>query len=268
MSKILDGRIVGGRIAARLKRQIAAFKTPPGLAIIQVGKLAPSSLYIRRKIQFAGVIGARVWRFQYPAAVAADRLVAKIRELNQDKNVHGIIVQLPLPHRLDKRVIIRAIDDKKDVDGLRADSVFTPATARGVLALLDFYKITLAGKKAVVVGRSALVGRPIALALLARNATVTICHRRTKRLAAETRAADILVAAAGAAELIGKKHVRAGQVIVDVGLTKTAGGLLGDVNRRAVGNLPRSISPVPGGVGPLTVASLFLNLADAYRAGR
>lgn len=265
MSKILDGRVVASKIATKLKRQIAGASKPPTLAIIQVGDLPASNVYIKRKIKFAEGIGAKVKHLKFAKNISAALLLGEVMKLNVDSNIHGIIVQLPLPAKLDAQAIIETIDPRKDVDGLRLGSDYTPATARGVMALLDYYEIPLAGQKAVVVGRSALVGKPIALALLAANATVTICHRQTKNLAAETSQADVLIVAAGAPKLIREKHVQKGQVIIDVGLTATPKGLLGDVDRERVENLARAISPVPGGVGPMTVASLFLNLWEAYQ---
>lgn len=265
MPQILDGRIVSEKIAAKLRWKISRLNKKPGLAIIQVGDLAASNLYVKRKNAFAEKIGATVFHLKFPQTVSKNKLLAKIEKLNRDKTVHGIIVQLPLPAKLDKTEIIDAIALAKDVDGLQSGNHFTPATARGVLTLLDYYKIKIAGRRVVVVGRSTLVGRPIALALLGRGATVTVCHRQTKNLARETKLADILVVAAGQLGLITKKHVRRGQVIIDVGTSLTKNNkLVGDVYYSAVVPVVRAISPVPGGVGPMTVAALFLNLFDAY----
>ena len=268
MPKILDGRVVANLIAANLAQKINKLKTKPQLAIIQVGDLPASNVYIQRKIRFADQIGARVQYLRFSNNVSQVKLIAEIGKLNRNKKIHGIIVQLPLPARLTekKHEIINTIALEKDVDGLRPGSSFTPATARGVITLLDFYQIKLAGQKALVIGRSNLVGLPIALALLARNATVTICHRGTKNLAQEAKQADILVVAAGAPKLIKKNAVKRGQVIIDVGITTLEDGkLVGDVDQADVSAIVRSISPVHGGVGPLTVASLFQNLMGAQR---
>jgi methylenetetrahydrofolate dehydrogenase (NADP+)/methenyltetrahydrofolate cyclohydrolase len=265
MPKLLDGRVVASGIAIKLKKQMAGASKVPTLAIIQVGDLAASSVYIKRKIKFAEEIGAKVKHLKFSKNISSAQLLGEVMKLNVDSNVHGIIVQLPLPTKLDAQAIIETIDPRKDVDGLRTGSDYMPATARGVMALLDYYEIPLVGAKAVVVGRSALVGKPIALALLAANATVTVCHRQTKDLASETSRADLLIVAAGAPKLIKQKHVQKGQVIIDVGLTATDKGLMGDVDRNSVDTIAKSISPVPGGVGPMTVASLFLNLWEAYQ---
>ncbi len=269
MAKILDGRVVAQSIAESLARKIQTLKQKPTLAIIQIGNLAASNLYIQRKIKFAEQIGVMVELVKLTDDVRTEKVLAEIARLNQDQSISGIIVQLPLPENLseDKEQIINAIAREKDVDGLSAGSPYTPATARGVLNLLDFYQIKIAGRKAVVVGRSALVGKPIALALLARNATVTICHRHTSDLAAETKQADILIVAAGSPNLIKRKHVKSGQIIIDVGLSLDANGkLVGDVDQAEVREIVEAISPVPGGVGPMTVASLFQNLMEAYGA--
>lgn len=267
MPKILDGRIVANNIAAALAKKIKKLKNKPTLAIIQVGDSPASNVYIKRKIKFAEQVGADTQHLRFSNQIALVKLITEINKLNKNKKVHGIIVQLPLPEKLNKHKdeIINTITLQKDVDGLRASSPHTPATARGVLTLLDFYKIKLTEQKAVVVGRSALVGKPIALALLARNATITICHRHTPDLAAETRQADLLVVAAGSPNLIKKQHVKTKQTVIDVGLSLVGDRLVGDVGQEEVRNIVDNISPVPGGVGPMTVASLFVNLLEAYR---
>ncbi|MCC6290935.1 bifunctional 5,10-methylenetetrahydrofolate dehydrogenase/5,10-methenyltetrahydrofolate cyclohydrolase [Candidatus Nomurabacteria bacterium] len=267
MLTTLDGRMVSEKIAAELSLEIKRLKIEPGLAIIQVGDLATSSLYIKRKIAFANKIGVRVDHLRFSEDSYQDELLSEIDKLNHNNDVGGIIVQLPLPNKLDKSKIVEEIAPEKDVDGLRVGSIFTPATARGILSLLDHYQIKISGKRVVVVGRSTLVGKPIARALLSRGATVTICHRQTQNLADETRRADILVVAAGSPHLIKENYVKPGQVVIDVGLSSTGEGkLLGDVDQVSVREIVSAISPVPGGVGPMTVVSLFLNLLDAYKS--
>ncbi len=261
MIKILDGRVVRDQIRHTLAKQISKLKTKPALVIIQVGEDAASSAYVAQKVKFGEAIGANVGLLQYPPGVTAAKLIGDIQNLNQDPGVQGIIVQLPLPVKIESQKVIGAISPAKDVDGFINKNV-TPATARGVLTLLDYYKIKVAGQSVVVVGRSTLVGQPIARALLNRNATVTIAHSQTKNLAALTRQADILVVATGKPKLIGAKHVRVGQIIIDVGITRQERGLTGDVDFARVSKIVKAISPVPGGVGPLTVASLFQNLLD------
>src|SRR3990167_2234659 len=294
MAKILDGKIVRDKIAEKLKSEISQLKTPPKLIIIQVGDLAESNAYIRQKILFGQKIGAIVDHQKLPENISQKNLQTTISKLNTDPSVTGIIVQMPIPASLDKDTIIDSITPQKDVDGLTSVNLkllwenrsegHIPATTKGILTLLDYYKIPIAAKKVVVVGRSFLVGKPTALAFLNRDATVTICHKETRNLKLETRNADILVVAAGKPNLITKDHVRRGQVVVDVGInvindrqTTNAKRLtqkpetepvdrkiVGDVDFDAVSKIVSAITPVPGGVGPMTVASLFENLLLAY----
>lgn len=265
---ILDGKKASQVWQEELKSKIAVLAKVPCLAIIQVGHTGSTDAFIRRKKLLAKAIGARVRHFLFPEQVKRNEVLGKIIELNNDPHINGIIVQLPLPAELGKSDLIAAINPAKDVDGLNK-SRFTPATARGILYLLDHYHLPIVGQQAVVVGRSDLVGKPTALALLGRGATVTIAHRSTRDLSTITRAADILVVAAGSPHLIGRDHVRPGQVVIDVGVTSLGNKLVGDVDQAAVAPIVGAISPVPGGVGPMTVAALFANLllaclSDSY----
>ena len=258
---ILDGRKLGAEIATRLARKIKRLKQKPKLVIVQVGSVPESDKYIKRKKIFGEKIGAQVLHKKYPGNVSKRKLVSEISRLNRNSSVHGIIVQLPLPKHL--RNVPGLITEEKRVDG---GKYFRPATAKGVLALLDKYKIKIAGKKVVIVGRTDLVGKPIALEMLKRNATVTICHSQTKNLRKETKQAEILIAAAGKPNLITKNHVSKSQIVVDVGINiLPSGKLSGDVDFKNVSKIVKAISPVPGGVGPMTVASLFENLVEAYK---
>ena len=297
MAKILDGRLVRDRIAKKLKKQISRLRSKPKLVIIQVGDLAESNTYIRQKILFGEKIGCLVDHQKLDEKISQQELQTTISELNYDPSVTGIIIQMPIPKHLDKDEIIETINPKKDVDGLTSTNLkllwenrtsgFIPATTKGILELLEFYKIPVSGKKVVVIGRSFLVGKPTALALLNQNATVTICHRETKNLKLETRNADILVVAVGKLNLITKDYVRKNQVVIDVGINVISDKqqvisnkldkpetepvnrkLVGDVDFESVKTVVAAISPVPGGVGPLTVASLFENLLDAYKINR
>ncbi|OGE10130.1 hypothetical protein A3A60_00485 [Candidatus Curtissbacteria bacterium RIFCSPLOWO2_01_FULL_42_26] len=283
MAKILDGRIVRDKIAEKLKTLNSKLETKPKLVIIQIGDLAESNAYIRQKILFGEKIGAEVIHQKFPDNVDHVTLAEYIYTLNSDPTTHGIIIQLPIAQHLNKDGLIDTINPEKDVDGQTATNIklvfegsstgFIPATTKGILTLLNYYKIDVAGKKAVVVGRSSLVGKPTALALLNLGATVTICHSQTRNLAQETRNADILVIAVGKPGLITKDHVKKGQVVIDVGInvldnSQSAIGnsqkkLVGDVNFDEVAKIVAEITPVPGGVGPLTVASLFENLLEA-----
>ncbi|MEK7586284.1 MAG: bifunctional 5,10-methylenetetrahydrofolate dehydrogenase/5,10-methenyltetrahydrofolate cyclohydrolase [Patescibacteria group bacterium] len=272
MAKILDGRIVRDEIKSELIKRVSRLGFSPCLTVVQVGNLPASTSYIGQKIKFGEAIGVKVKHLCFSNNISLDELKNEILKLNQDNSVRGIIVQLPLPPQLDVWEVIETIDPKKDVDGLTAinlkklwarQSTLIPATARGVLTLLDYYKIVIAGKRVVVVGRSNLVGGPIALAMLNRGATVTVCHRQTKDLASITKTAEILISATGHPGLITSAEVSPRQVVIDVGLTvSTGGGLVGDVAYAEVAKTVSAITPVPGGVGPMTVCSLFMNLLD------
>ncbi len=259
---LLDGKALNLIIAENLQRKILKLKTKPKLVIIQVGNKEESNTYIKHKLKFAETIGAIAEHVKLPETISETSLLSRLEKLNRDKSVHGVIAQLPLPNQIDPKVISQAILPEKSVDG---SAFFLPATTRGILTLLDHYKVQIAGKKAVVVGRSELVGKPTTLALINRDATVTVCHSKTKNMAAETRTADILIVATGKPNLIGSKHISKHQVVVDVGINLVKGKLVGDVDFSKVSKIVRAISPVPGGVGPMTVASLFENLLDAYK---
>ena len=283
MALILDGRAVRDRLKARLAEKIAAFSSCPKLAIIQIGDNPESDIYINQKISFGHNVGCEISYVRFEKTRKESDVIAKIAELNSDASVSGIIVQIPLPAGFSADRIIESIDPRKDVDGMHSRNIkalaqnlpgIVPATTRGILTLLDEYKIGIAGKKVVVIGRSSLVGRPTALALLNRDATVTVCHSKTENLSQETKSAVILIVAAGKAGLIGAEHVSPGQVVIDVGINVSSGEkleeeipkrkLLGDVRFGEVSEIVAAISPVPGGVGPMTVLSLFENLADTH----
>jgi methylenetetrahydrofolate dehydrogenase (NADP+)/methenyltetrahydrofolate cyclohydrolase len=226
-----------------------------------VGSDASSTAYIEQKKKFGTKIGAAVDHIKFAADASFDEIREKISSLNADKGIHGIIIQLPLPSHLDKLELIALISPDKDVDGLTKDSKFIPATARGILALLDFYKITVKGKKIAMLGRSMLVGAPTARLLTSHGAHVTICHSQTANEEEITKASDIIIVAIGKAELIDEKYIGTNHpVIVDVGINSLAGRLVGDVSFKKIEALVSAISPVPGGVGPMTVLSLFENL--------
>lgn len=281
MVLILDGKKVRDEIALELKGKIKSLKIRPCLAIIQVGDNKESSAYVKNKKKFGENVGAEVRHIHLPLNISEEELVSEIEILNKDKTVHGILTQMPFPKGFNKEKIIECIAPEKDVDGLTATSVkglwtgdvdsYTPATTRGVMTLLRHYKIEVAGKRVVVIGRSTLVGKPTALALTNAGGTVTICHSGTTDLEYHTLAADIIITAAGRPRLITEFHVKPGQVIIDVGITVEdipdnvlGHHIVGDVAFEEVSRIVYAISPVPGGVGPMTVASLFQNLFDAY----
>lgn len=270
MTKLLDGTTLRDTLAKGLKAQVKRLGYRPRLVIIQVGDLPASTKYIKRKRALGREIGVVVTHKQYPESVSEKALRADIQAYGADPEVHGIMVQLPIPRRLNTNRVLGAILPVKDVDGLTGESArrlmhreetYLPATTQGILTLLTHYKIKLKGQKVVMVGDSILVGRPTAIALLNQGATVTICHKNTRDLAQETKQADILIVATGSPLLIGKDHVSPGQVVLDVGTTIVGKNkVLGDVDFNAVKDIVGAITPVPGGVGPMTVLSLFQNL--------
>jgi methylenetetrahydrofolate dehydrogenase (NADP+)/methenyltetrahydrofolate cyclohydrolase len=283
MTTILDGKKVRDARKEVLMAKIKEFTLGSGgvlpcLAIVQVGDRADSSTYINAKKKFAKEIGAEAVHTKFVETVSEENVLREIENLNNDPRVHGIIVQLPLPMTMDKDIILDSIFPEKDVDGLcaenskkwlegRADAIW-PATTRGIAEILDASSISLEGKDVVVIGRSFLVGKPTAEMCLSRNATVTVCHSKTPDLIAATSQADVIIVAAGKPRLIGASHVKAGQTVIDVGTTPdpVTGKIVGDVDFDAVSKVlgdTGMISPVPGGVGPMTVLALFENLIDA-----
>jgi methylenetetrahydrofolate dehydrogenase (NADP+)/methenyltetrahydrofolate cyclohydrolase len=268
----LDGRIARDFYKGKLVKKVDALARKPLLAIVQVGDDPSSAVYIEQKKKFGASIGALVEHVRIDVEASQGDVAEAIARLNARTDVDGIILQLPLPPQLEKIALINLIDPQKDVDGLTDECqcrlaegrpLFVPATAKGVMALLDFYKVTVAGKKAAVMGRSRLVGSPVAALLRASGADVAVCHSQTPDAAAVTRGADMLVVAIGRPALVGAAHIKPGAVVVDVGLTKRDGKLWGDVDHAAVAGLVSALTPVPGGVGPMTVLSLFDNLVTS-----
>jgi methylenetetrahydrofolate dehydrogenase (NADP+)/methenyltetrahydrofolate cyclohydrolase len=262
---ILDGKKLQKKRFRELKKKVAQKKHKPVLVIIQVGNKKESSIYIRQKIKFGKKLGVGVEHYQLKRTVEFDFLKKLIGDFNDDPEVSGIIVQLPLPKKFDSKKVVNLVDPKKDVDGLVKNSKFIPATARGVLTLLKENNIKLKNKKVTVLGRSFLVGGPIAKLMKSKGAQVTVCHSKTKNNREKSQKADILITATGKPKLVKKNWTNSSQVIVDVGITKTKNGLSGDVDFEAVNKDVKAISPVPGGVGPMTVLSLFENLVDASK---
>ena len=269
---IIDGNAIARGIRADLTVRVAALReraVVPGLAVIVAGDDPASQVYVRNKAKACAEVGVAVQVKTFPAGVGADEVLAEIARLNADPAVHGILLQLPLPRGLDAARIARAIDRAKDVDGfdpcnlgalIAGGTAFEPCTPQGIMRMLGASGIGIAGRTAVVVGRSAIVGKPIALMLLNANATVTVCHSQTPALARHTRRADILVVAAGKPGLLRAPMVKPGAVVVDVGIHRLADGrLVGDVDFEAVRERAGYITPVPGGVGPMTVAALIGN---------
>jgi methylenetetrahydrofolate dehydrogenase (NADP+) / methenyltetrahydrofolate cyclohydrolase len=272
----MDGAALAARLREELKAEVGGFGHV-GLATMLVGDDPGSEIYIRNKHKAADEVGIAAIDKRLPASTPEDTLVDLVRELNEDDDIDGILVQTPLPEHIDEGLVMRTIDPMKDVDGLGPISAgqlylgrqtHVPATPLGVMRLLDEYRIPVEGSRAVVVGRSALVGKPVALLLLQANATVTVCHSRTADLARQTLDADILVAAVGHPGLVTADMVKPGAAVVDVGITRTESGLRGDVDR-SVADVAAFLTPVPGGVGPMTIVEMLGNALRAarYRAG-
>lgn len=273
---LLAGRPVADAILERLKPEVKALN--PKLVVVQVGDDPASASYINQKLKSCEAVGMHHEHRHLPDATTLKELMSLIDDLNIDADVTGFIVQLPLPKHLSAHVpdVIKAIDPKKDIDGFGAYNLgkmflstefehLPPATPSGVIEMLNYYKIAIEGKHVVVVGRSNIVGKPLAIMMLNRGATVTICHSKTKNLAEITRQADILCSAIGKPAMITKEMVKEGAVVVDIGVSRVDGKLMGDVDFEEVKYRASAITPVPGGVGPLTVASLIRNCVTAKK---
>lgn len=275
MAIILDGKMLRDKIFESLKAKLDKMEQKPTLAVILVGENPASQIYVRNKKKTAEKLGINSLSIEYPSDISEEELLNKIKELNSDEKVTAILVQLPLPAHINKNRIIDAILPQKDVDGLtpyNLGKLFSgeepyvyPCTPKGILLLLDEYNIKLEGKNIVVVGRSNLVGKPVAQMLLKRNATVTMCHSHTQNLSEITKTADIIVSAVGK-KVIGEKMLKSDCVVIDVGIFRDENGKIsGDVDFENVSKTAAYISPVPGGVGPMTIASLMLNTVELAR---
>jgi len=273
---LIDGKSLAASLRASLKNRIDALArngVRPGLAAILAGDDPASRVYLRNKARACEESGLHSEIHEFPRDVAESALLERIAQLNAQRAVHGILLQLPLPGHLDADRILPAISPAKDVDGFHAMNLgallqgrpgFVPGTPAGVMRLIEHTGVALAGRHAVIVGRSTIVGKPLALLLLQKHATVTICHSRTADLAAMTRQADVLVAAVGRAKLVTAAMVKPGACVIDVGINRMADGkLCGDVDFAAVREIAGSITPVPGGVGPMTVAMMLMNAVRA-----
>jgi methylenetetrahydrofolate dehydrogenase (NADP+) / methenyltetrahydrofolate cyclohydrolase len=272
-ARIIDGKAVAQRVKARVAEEVASLGRTPGLATILVGDDPASAVYVRMKREDSGEVGIESFHHEPGGDVAPEELAELIRSLNGDERVNGILLQLPLPDHLDQDEFIGLIDPAKDVDGLTAANAgllmhdrpeaLVPCTPAGVMELLAEAEMDLQGARAVVIGRSILVGKPLVQLLLAANATVTHCHSRTRDLPAVCREADVLIAAVGSPGLVTADMVREGAVVIDVGTNRTDDGLVGDVDFGAVSEVAGAITPVPGGVGPMTRAMLLVNTLKA-----
>lgn len=258
MIRILDGKKARDFYKNQLIER--AKKCAPGLAIIQIGENASSTVYINQKKKFGHEIGVRVEHKIFSETADQADIMSHIAPLNLRSDIHGIIIQLPVPPRFDTDKLLSYIDPRKDVDGLVQNSIHTPATAKGVKALLDFYTIPARDKKVVVIGRSRLVGKPLAQLFTQEGAVVSVCHSETPNTKEISRTADILIVAIGKPHMITHEYIKPGAVVVDVGITNIEGKVVGDVDYEDVVPTVSAITPVPGGVGPMTVLSLFDNL--------
>jgi methylenetetrahydrofolate dehydrogenase (NADP+)/methenyltetrahydrofolate cyclohydrolase len=273
--KIIQGSLLSQEVLDRVASEIQGLPITPKLAILLVGQNPASHLYVKIKSKKARDLLVEVDLHQFDETISQEELLSLVEELNQDRSVHGILIQLPLPKHLNKNLILEAINPNKDVDGFSPINIgrlasgnpgFIPCTALGVLHLIKSRVLDLTGLRAIVVGRSNIVGKPVAELLLQENATVTLAHSKTKDLAAITREGDIIVAAVGVPKLITRPFVKAGAIVIDVGINKRDdGSLVGDVDLEGVLDLVSAISPVPGGVGPMTVAYLLQNTLTACK---
>ena len=278
---IIDGKKVAANLREDLKKKVAELKSNynavPGLAVILVGEDPPSKIYVKNKEKFAKEVGMNSEVIRYPENVEEKVVLNKIKELNNNDRVSGILVQLPLPKHIDKRKVIETILPNKDVDGFHPMNVGNlssgydstiPCTPLGCYLLIKDTEKNLNGKHAVIIGRSNLNGKPMTQLLLKENCTVTITHSKTKDLKAECKRADIIVAAVGRAKLIKADWVKKDAIVIDVGINKTDTGLVGDVDFDEVSKVARAITPVPGGVGPMTIACLLSNTVECFKKAR
>lgn len=279
MAKLIDGKLISAQIKDELKAEVAQLKDKgiiPCLAVIQVGNDAASSVYVNNKKKACAYVGIESLAYELEETTSEEELLQLIEELNQKEEVHGILVQLPLPKHMNEEAVIQAISPKKDVDGFHPESVgnmcigtkgFLSCTPAGIIQLLKRSNIEIAGKECVVVGRSNIVGKPMALLLLRENGTVTVTHSKTKDLKEVTKRADILIVALGKPKFITKEYIKDGAVVIDVGIHRNEKNkLCGDVDFDDVVDKVSAITPVPGGVGPMTIAMLMNNCVEAVRS--
>ena len=275
---LIDGKKIAAELREELRQEVVELKAKynkiPGLTVILIGDMAPSQIYVRMKEKAANEVGLKSDVIRYPEAVEEKTVLDKIEELNKDENISGILVQLPLPKHIDKQKVIETILPGKDVDGFHPMNVgnlssgyesSVPCTPLGCYLMIKKIEPNLSGKKAVMIGRSNLNGKPMAQLLLKENCTVTITHSKTKDLKAECLEADIIVAAVGIPELVKADWVKKDAIVIDVGINKTDKGIVGDVAFEEVSKVARALTPVPGGVGPMTIACLLKNTIECFK---
>ncbi len=279
MAEIINGKIVSQKLREKIALEVIEYKTKygvsPGLAVVVVGDDPASAVYVRNKHKACLEVGIESYQIELPSSTTEEELLSKIDELNADKRINGILVQLPLPKHISEERVIASISPEKDVDAFHPSSVgkilignysFLPCTPAGIIALLDHYRVDICGKRCVVIGRSNIVGKPMALLLTERNGTVTLCHSKTVGLDSICREADIIVVAIGRARFLTDDMVKPGAVVIDVGINRLENGkLCGDVDFDSVSQVASMITPVPGGVGPMTIATLLRNTLSAAK---
>ncbi len=279
MANIIDGKAISEKIRAEVKagteKLIKERGVTPGLAVVLVGENPASKVYVGSKEKACGEMGFYSEKHVLPATATQDELLALIDKMNKDSKIHGILVQLPLPKQINEDAVLEAISPAKDVDGFHPYNVgrlavgkplFQPCTPYGMIKMLEYSNISIEGKHAVIIGRSNIVGKPIALMLLQKSATVTICHSKTKDLKAEVKRADIVVAAIGKPEFVTGDMLKEGAVVLDVGINRLESGkLVGDVDFASAEKVASAITPVPGGVGPMTIAMLMYNTLESAK---
>ena len=274
--KIIDGKTLAENLRKNIANEVKQYSRPPGLAVLLVGDDQASQVYVRNKSRACVEVGFYSDQIHKSANITQEELLSEVQRLNENNNIDGILVQLPLPSHIDANEIIEAIIPEKDVDGFSSENVgklslnkpfISPCTPKGVIKMLDSIKCDLRGKDCVIIGESNIVGRPMAMEFLNAGATVQVCHKETKDIKQKAKSADIIVAAAGVANLVNSEWVKEGAVIIDVGINRLEdGSMTGDVDFDDVKDVVSAISPVPGGVGPMTIAVLLENTLTAYQA--
>ena len=274
--KIIDGKTLAQNLRKKIANQVKQYSRPPGLAVILVGDDEASQLYVRNKTRACVEVGFYSDQIHKSSNITEEELLSEVNRLNENQNIDGILVQLPLPLHIDSNKIIEAIIPEKDVDGFSSENVgklsqnksfISPCTPKGVMKMLDSIKCDLRGKDCVIIGASNIVGRPMAMELLNAGATVQVCHKGTKDITHKTKSADVIIAAAGVANLVKSDWIKEGVILIDVGINRqTDGSMTGDVDFEDVKGIASAITPVPGGVGPMTIAVLLENTLIAYEA--
>ena len=274
--KIIDGKTLAQNLRKKIANEVKQYSRPPGLAVILVGDDEASQLYVRNKTRACVEVGFYSDQIHKSSNITEEELLSEVNRLNENQNIDGILVQLPLPSHIDSNKIIEAIIPEKDVDGFSSENVgklsqnksfISPCTPKGVMKMLDSIKCDLRGKDCVIIGASNIVGRPMAMELLNAGATVQVCHKGTKDITQKTKSADVIIAAAGVANLVKSDWIKEGVILIDVGINRQAdGSMTGDIDFEDVKGIASAITPVPGGVGPMTIAVLLENTLIAYEA--